>query len=87
MIPRRSCEPSRLFSWEVAQARTGGVTDDPRRAIDQVNAALARAPRGARATVTRVDLILDIPSKYDVVAVVGRARTDQTTGEVVWEIQ
>ncbi|WP_153537284.1 hypothetical protein [Actinomadura macrotermitis] len=62
------------------------MTDDPVRAIDHVNTALASSPPGTCAVVKRVQLSIGLVPGYLLVAEVGRARRDQVTGHVVWEV-
>ncbi|WP_067491459.1 hypothetical protein [Actinomadura hibisca] len=85
MIERRLWEPPRLYSWDVEQGGPGGVTDDPERAIDHVNRALADAPPGTRAVVREVALGCAFSGAYRLVANVGTARRGAGGGVVVWE--
>ncbi|MGI5165195.1 hypothetical protein ACQEU3_12630 [Spirillospora sp. CA-253888] len=61
------------------------MTDDPDRAIDQVNQALSAAPPGASAVVRRVTLGCALNGDYRVIDEVGTARRDARSGVVVWE--
>lgn len=85
MDAQRFGGPPRLYSWDVECVGAAGVTDDPGRAIDHVNAALRAAPPRACASVKRVHLSSGLEPGYRVVREVGRARRDRVTGDVAWE--
>ncbi|WP_395111743.1 hypothetical protein, partial [Actinomadura sp. SCN-SB] len=73
----------RLFSWDVPDRRTGGVTDDLDRAHQHVMDALWESDPGTEGQVRRVTLATTAPSTYTDCGMVAHAR--RLLRDVVWD--